>query len=65
MIQTNGGWEYDNLMTFLKTRGITRQISCLYTGEQNKIFERKHRHIVEIGLSMLGWIILCSYFLDE
>lgn len=32
---------------------MTRQNSCLHTPEQNGVVERKHRHIVETGLTLL------------
>lgn len=34
--------------------GITRQLSCPHIAQQNSIAERKHRHIVEIGLTFLA-----------
>lgn len=33
--------------------GILQQVSCPGTPEQNGVAERKHRHIVEMGLTML------------
>ena len=40
--------------TFLQHHGIVRQISCPYTAQQNGKVERKHRHIVEMGLCLLS-----------
>ncbi|PKU85167.1 Retrovirus-related Pol polyprotein from transposon TNT 1-94 [Dendrobium catenatum] len=49
VIRTDGGSEYLNrpFTTYLKQHGITHQISCPYTPEQNGVAERKHRHIIE------------------
>lgn len=37
----------------MHTHGIHHQLSCPHTPEQNGIAERKHRHIVELGLAVL------------
>lgn len=39
--------------TFLDDCGIVSRISCPHTPEQNGVAERKHRHITEMGLSLL------------
>lgn len=39
---------------YLSEYGITHQISCHHTLEQNIFSERKHRHIVESGLTLLA-----------
>lgn len=54
VLQSDGAREYDSLNNALTLAGITRKILCPYTLEQNGLVERKHRHIVEIGLSMLA-----------
>ena len=38
---------------FLVECGIVSRISCPHTPEQNGIAERKHKHITEMGLSLL------------
>lgn len=42
------------LTPFLQNYGITHRFSCPYTSKQNGLVERKHRHIVETGLSLLA-----------
>lgn len=37
----------------LTKHGIQHRISCPYTPEQNGLEERKHRHIIELSLSMM------------
>nr|VVW53442.1 unnamed protein product [Nymphaea colorata] len=53
--QCDGGGEFisNEFTEYLLDNGITRQISCSHTPQQNGIAERKHRHIVESALSMM------------
>jgi hypothetical protein len=53
-IQTDWGGEYARLNTFLRQVGISHLVSCPHAHQQNGAAERKHRHIVEIGLSLLA-----------
>ena len=54
--QTDGGGEYLNkqFTAYLSTHGIFHRFSCPHHPEQNGLAERKHRHIVETGLTMLA-----------
>ncbi|PKU65522.1 Retrovirus-related Pol polyprotein from transposon TNT 1-94 [Dendrobium catenatum] len=56
MIRTDGGTEYVNhtFTQYMRTHGITHQISCPYTPEQNGVAERKHRHILETSRTLLN-----------
>lgn len=55
IFQCDGGGEFINneFIKHLENCGIIRQLSCPNTPEQNRISERKHRHIVETGLTLL------------
>jgi len=53
-VQTDWGGEYRKLSTFFQTIGIHHCLICPYTHEQNGTVERRHMHIVEIGLALLG-----------
>ena len=55
ILRTNNGFEYINndFKSFCPTSGILHQSSCPHTPEQNGVSERKHRHIVETGLTFL------------
>ncbi|KAJ6340305.1 hypothetical protein OIU77_008126 [Salix suchowensis] len=53
-VQTDWGGEYRKLNSFFKTIGIHHRLICPHTHEQNGTVERRHRHIVETGLTMLG-----------
>lgn len=47
-IQTDNGGK-----TFLSQHGIFRRLKCPHTSQQNRVAERKHRNIIEMGLSLL------------
>lgn len=47
------GGEYKPFTTFLSNHGITHRLICPHTHHQNGVVERKHRHIVELGLTLL------------
>jgi len=53
-VQTDWGGEYRKLNTYFKTIGIHHRVICPHTHEQNGMVERRHRHIVETGLTLLG-----------
>ena len=55
IFQSDGGGEFVNqsLQNLFKTNGIIHRISCPGTPEQNGLAERRHRHIVEIALTLL------------
>jgi histone deacetylase 1/2 len=53
-MQTDWGGEYDKLHAFFRKIGITHHVSCPHAHQQNSSAERKHHHIVEVGLAMLA-----------
>jgi hypothetical protein len=53
-IQTDWGGEYHKLHNFFQTTGIHHRLSCPHTHKQNSTVKRRHQHIVEIGLTLLG-----------
>lgn len=53
VLHTDGGGEYIALKSYLNQHGIIHRVSCLHTPEQNGIAERKHKHIVDMGLTLL------------
>ena len=42
------------MFTRFKKTGILHRLSCPHTHEQNGTAERKIRHIIDIGLSLMG-----------
>ncbi|KAH7557066.1 hypothetical protein JRO89_XS11G0040100 [Xanthoceras sorbifolium] len=53
-LQTDMGGEYLCFAKTLASLGIKLQFSCPYTHQQNGVPERKHRHIAELGLTLLS-----------
>lgn len=53
-IQSDGGGEFQSLSKLLNSFGIAHRISCPYAHQQIGTVKRKHRHIIEIGLSLLS-----------
>lgn len=53
--QCDGGGEFmsNKFLLQLKFSGIQQLISCPHTPQQNGLAERKHRHLMELGLSMM------------
>jgi len=64
-IQTDWGGEYQKLNTFFQRIGISHHVSCPYAHQQNGSAERKHRHIVEVGLSLLTHAAMALKFWDK
>jgi transposase InsO family protein len=53
-LQTDWDGEYKKLSSFFTKVGIADHVSCPHTHQQNGYAERKHRHVVEVGLSLLA-----------
>jgi histone deacetylase 1/2 len=64
-MQTDWGGEYQSLNSFFKQVGIAHHVSCPHTHQQNGSAERKHRHIVEVGLTLLAHASMPLKFWDE
>lgn len=63
--QSDWGGEYRGLASFFQECGIHHRLSCPHTPQQNGLIERKHRHIVEMGLSILAQSGLSKSFWDD
>ena len=48
-----GGGEFQAFQNYLVTIGFLHQVSSPYTPQQNGRIERKNRHVVEVGISLL------------
>ena len=64
-MQTDWGGEYQKLNSFFSKIGIVHYVSCPHAHQQNGSVERKHRHIVEVGLSLLSHASMPLKFWDE
>ena len=53
-LYSDNGSEYEALFNFLTIDGVSHLTSPPYTPEHNGFAERRHRHIVETGLSLLS-----------
>ena len=60
-----GGYLSQQFKNLLRKSGIHQRLSCPYTSQQNRLAERKHRHIMEVGLSLLTQSHLPTKFWDE
>jgi hypothetical protein len=64
-MQTDWGREYQKLNSFFQRVGILHVVSCPHAHQQNGPAERKHRHIVEVGLSLLAYASTPLKYWDE
>ena len=54
-VQSDWGGEYEKLSnTFFRQLRIMHHVSCPHTHQRNGSAERKHHHIVDMGLSLLS-----------
>ena len=65
VLQSDWGGEYRSLTSFFQQFGIVHKLSCPHTPEQNGVAERKHRHIVETGLTLLAQASMPYSFWDD
>lgn len=50
MIRNNGSkFQSRFILEFYKNKGMLLETSFPYTPQQNKVVERKHRHLLEMG----------------
>ncbi|KAJ4793674.1 hypothetical protein LUZ62_044920 [Rhynchospora pubera] len=63
VLRTDGGTEFKPITNMYPQ--IIHQITCPYTPQQNGVSERKHRHIIELGLSILSHASMPTTFWDE
>lgn len=64
-IQTDWGGEYRVFTDYLTSNGIVHRNSFPHTHEQNGTAERKHKHIMEKGLTLLAQSSMPFMFWDE
>jgi histone deacetylase 1/2 len=63
--QSDWGGEYEKLNSFFTKAGIVHLVSCPHAHQQNGAAERKHRHIVEVGLSLLAQSFMPLKYWDQ
>ena len=57
-IQSDMESEFRAFRSFLQQQGIHIRFSCPHTHHQNRVVERKHRHIIETDLTLLAEVNL-------
>jgi hypothetical protein len=65
VVQSDWGGEYKKLNFFFTKIDIAHQVSCPHAHQENGSAERKHRHIIEVGLSLLANASMPLKFWDE
>lgn len=53
-LQCDNGGEFRPIVPLCQESGIEVRYTCPYTSEQNGRVKRKHRHVVEMGLTLLA-----------
>jgi histone deacetylase 1/2 len=64
-VQSDSGGEYLKLHKYFSKVGIKYQLSSPHTHQQNGLVERKHRHIVETGITLLAQPHMPVRFWDD
>jgi IS30 family transposase len=64
-VQLDWGGEYEKLNSFFQKLRISHHVSCPHAHQQNGSVERKHIHIVEVGLALLANASMALKFWDE
>ena len=56
ILRTDYGGEYANhdFQSYCLSHGIIHQYTCPHTSQQNGMAKRKHRHIVDIALTLIS-----------
>jgi hypothetical protein len=65
VVQSNWGGEYWKLNSFFTKLGISHHVSCPHAHQQSRAVERKHRHIVEVRLTLLSHASMPLKYWDE
>jgi len=63
-IQSDWGGEYRPFTSLLTCCSINHRLVCPHTHHQNDVFERKQKHIVDVGLTLLHKACLPLQFWD-
>jgi histone deacetylase 1/2 len=64
-VQSDWGGEYEKLHSFFTKIGISLLLSCPHAHQQNGPAERKHRHILEVSMSLLAHAHMPLKYWDE
>ena len=65
VVQSDWGGEFRPFTNFLAQHGILHRLICPHTHHQNGMMERKHRQIVDLGLTLLAQASLPLKYWDH
>ncbi|GAU26774.1 hypothetical protein TSUD_317720 [Trifolium subterraneum] len=65
VVQTDGSGEFRPFTKFLIKLGVIHRLTCPHTHHQNGLVERKHRRLVETGLTLLSQANIPLKFWDH
>ena len=61
-VESNCGGEFRAFTIFFHEHGIIHCLICPHTHHQNGIVERKHRHLTEVGLTLLAQACMPTFW---
>jgi histone deacetylase 1/2 len=64
VLHTDWGGEFRPFTTYLIELGVIHRLICPHTHHQNGVVERKHRHIMDLGLTLMSQASLPITFWD-
>jgi hypothetical protein len=64
-VQSDWGGEFEHVNSYFRKLDITHQVSYPHTHQQNGVVQRKHQHIVEMGLALLAHASIALKYWDE
>lgn len=53
-MMVGGDHTLKEITSYLASHGITHQLSCPYTPQQNGLGEREHKHLIETTITLLS-----------
>jgi hypothetical protein len=65
VVQSNWGGEYERLNSIFHMLAISLLVSCPHAHQQNGATKHKHRHIVDMGLTLLAHASMPLQFWDH
>lgn len=65
VVRTYEGGEINYLSTYFNQFGVDHILTFHYTSDQNDIVERKHRHLVKMGLTLMLQAFLPLHYLSD
>ncbi|RDX61944.1 hypothetical protein CR513_59778, partial [Mucuna pruriens] len=66
-LRSNNGTKFVNLefSKFLKDNGVVHELTCVNTPQQNRVVERKNRHLLEVARALLFQMSIPNVYWGE